>query len=626
MYFGKCFKCLCEICIYRQSHEEEIKLQNHQYHLDNADSIKVRKSQYNQIHRTEINQWQSEYNKRNRLEINLKKRKRIAKERASYTRSDRLFNFKQEIKDGPSYVCMSCQRALFIRGVQVLDEQQQVKLQAKCGSEFLKSIFVHNEDAEEEYYIFCHSCLIYIRRKEVPKIHVSNGLSLDKLVPELDLTELEKQLIAKSIVFMKIKKLPKNFQSGIVDRVINVPLSDEDITKVVTSLPRPPDEAGIIAVRLKRKMNLRQAHLEEFIRPHYVLRALRKLKELGNIHYKDIVINDKFMSSPEQMEVNEQEEEMDVDSESEPDSDCDDVLDAVKKCQSKQDSHTCLVPINPDEDIVMNETNETLYKKLKESGKSHEIAPGENKRPTYWCREEDFEVKAWPTLFPTGEYGLNHPRKVKISAQQYFNQRLLNIDPRCPKDMPYVFMAQQLTEQLALENQMSVAGLRGVKKQDGNAVRVHLKDPFSIFKNIKGTPKYWQAARNDLIAMVKNLGPFHVFFTLSCGEMNWSEIFVAILRRKGLKVEYIEDETGWNGNDENIIVHHNERKDKLNDFLAKMDLTKNQLMKDNVFLITRMFDDRVKSFIKNILMGPGKDKVPFKYYSYRIEIQARGKS
>ena len=607
-------------------HKDEIKAQNHQHYLNNADKIKVRQSNYDNLHQDEKRAYQSQYNKRNRIWINLKKRSRIAKVKSTYSKDDRLLSFKDEIKDGPSFVCMSCQRALFSRGVQVLDEKQQVTLQAKVGSEFLKSIFVYKEDADEEHYIFCHSCLVYIRRKQVPKIHVSNGLSLDKLVPELDLTELEKQLIAKSIVFMKIKKLPKNFQSGIVDRVINVPLSDEDITKVVTSLPRPPDEAGIIAVRLKRKMTLRQAHLEEFIRPHYVLRALRKLKELGNIHYKDIVINDKFMSRPEQMEVNEHEEEMDVDSESEPDSDCDDVLDAVKKCQSKQDSHTCLVPINPDEDIVMNETNETLYKKLKESGKSHEIAPGENKRPTYWCREKDFEVKAWPWLFPNGMYGLNHPRVVQISAQQYFNQRLLNIDPRCPNDMPYVFMAQQLTEQLALENQMSVAGLRGVKKQDGNAVKVHLKDPFSIFKNIKGTPKYWQAARNDLIAMVKNLGPFHIFFTLSCGEMNWSEVFVAILRRKNFKVDYIEDDKGWSGNDDDIIVHHDKGTDKLNDFLEKMDCTKNQLLKDNVFLITRMFDDRVKSFIKNILMGPGKDKVPLKYYSYRIEIQARGKS
>ena len=426
---------------------------------------------------------------------------------------------------------------------------------------------------------------------------------------------------------MKIKKLPKNFQNAIVDRVINVPMSDADIVKVVTSLPRPPEEAGIIAVRFKRKMELRQAHLEEFIRPHFMLRALRKLKELGNIHYKDIEINENFMEMPEPMEVDDLVEEMNVDtSESENDSDCDDVLDAVKKCQSKQASHTCFVPINPEENIVMNETNETLYKKLTESGKSHEIAPGENKRPTYWCREEHFEVKAWPWLFPNGMYGLNHPRKVKLSAKQYFNQRLLNIDPRCSEDMPYVFMAQQLTETLDLENAMSVAGLRGVAKNDGIAVRVHLKDPFSIFKNIKGTPKYWQAARNDLIAMVKNLGPFHIFFTLSCGEMNWSEVFVAILRRKGYKVDYIENENGWDGSDENIMVQDDDGVvHKMFDFIEKMDDTKNQLLKDNVVLITRMFDDRVKSFIKNILMGSGKDKVPIKYYSYRVEIQARGK-
>ena len=127
--------------------------------------------------------------------------------------------------------------------------------------------------------------------------------------------------------------------------------------------------------------------------------------------------------------------------------------------------------------------------------------------------------------------------------------------------------------------------------------------------------------------MVKNLGPFHIFFTLSCGEMNWSEVFVAILRRKGYKVDYIENENGWDGNDENIIVQDDNGVEyKLFDFIENMDCTKQQLLKDNVFLITRMFDDRVKSFIKNILMGSGKDKVAIKYYNYRVEIQARGKS
>ena len=48
-----------------------------------------------------------------------------------------------------------------------------------------------------------------------------------------------------------------------------------------------------------------------------------------------------------------------------------------------------------------------------------------------------------------------------------------------------------------------------------------------------------------------------------------------------------------------------------------------ELFKDYTFLITRMFDARVASFVKNILKGGGRD-VPFRYYSYRVEFQARG--
>ena len=99
---------------------------------------------------------------------------------------------------------------------------------------------------------------------------------------------------------------------------------------------------------------------------------------------------------------------------------------------------------------------------------------------------------------------------------------------------------------------MDISGQRGVMKNDSDGVRVHLKDPFSMFAQIKGTPKYWQKARNELIAKVKVLGPFHVFFTLSCAEMRWSEIFVTILRRMGYKVEYNETENSWDGSDENI--------------------------------------------------------------------------
>ena len=407
---------------------------------------------------------------------------------------------------------------------------------------------------------------------------------------------------------------------AILDRVINVPIQDEDITKTVTSLPRPPDKAGVVGVRLKRKMDLKNAHIESFVRPHMLIEALKTFKSLGNVHYKDVQIDESFLEKPEN------ETPMDTDSDSgnsgsDSDSfDNDDILDAVKIGQAKKDSHTCMVPINPEEDIVVNDCNTTLYKKLKENGRSHEIAPGENKRPSNWCREKDFDVKAFPTLHPTGKYGLYFDRPVQISCQMYFNQRLLNIDDRFAEDMPYLFMAQQFTERRALERQMDISGQRGVVQKNGNSVNVSLKDPFSIFAQVKGTPKYWQKARNELVAKVKVLGPFQVFFTLSCAEMRWSEIFVAILRRKGYKVEYKEDTKGWDGNDDNIRVEGK----KLWEFVDSMAESKHELLKNHVFLVTRMFDERVKSFIKNLLMGKGSDNLHIMFYTYRIEMQDRG--
>ena len=606
---------------YYEKNSMEIRSKVAKYKRENSHEIRRKHSEYNQKNSELIKVKQRQYNKIKRIWINLKQRKRTTILKDSMTKKDRFVAFKQEIKDGPSFVCYSCDRALFQRGVSILQENDMIKLKEKAGESFLyEKIFRDDDDYSNSQWIFCHSCLTYIKKKEVPKIHVSNGLQLDDIPDSLKLTELEQQLIAKDIVFMKIKKLPKSRMNAILDRVINVPVQDEDIIKTVTSLPRPPDKAGIVGVRLKRKMDLKNAHIESFVRPHMLFEALKTLKNLGNIHYKDIEIDLDFLEKQDDIPM-----EIDSDSgSSDPDSDSfdnDDILDAVKKGQAKKDSHTCLIPINPEEDIVVNESNTTLYKRLKESGRSHEIAPGENKRPSNWCREKDFDVKSNPTLHPSGQYGLNHDRPVKISAQMYFNQRLLNIDDRFAACIAYLFMAQQFTERLALERQMEISGQRGVAQRHGDTVKVSLKDPFSMFAQVKGTPKYWQKARNELIAKVKVLGPFQVFFTLSCAEMRWSEIFVAVLRRKGYTVKCIEEEDkGWDGNDDNILVNGK----KLWDFVESMDQTKHELLKDHVVLVTRMFDERVKSFIKNLLMGKGKDKVSFLYYTYRIEMQDRG--
>ena len=124
--------------------------------------------------------------------------------------------------------------------------------------------------------------------------------------------------------------------------------------------------------------------------------------------------------------------------------------------------------------------------------------------------------------------------------------------------------------------------------------------------------------------IVQQLGPFHLFFTLSCAEMNWSEIFVSIFLNMDPKysVRRSESNGAWSGDDSDIFIKYGDGEEMpLWDYVNNLPISKHNLLKNHVMLITRIFDNRVKSFIKNILMGEGKDKLPIKYYTYRVEFQ-----
>ena len=70
-----------------------------------------------------------------------------------------------------------------------------------------------------------------IRKNTIPKTHFSNGLELEKVPEELQLTDLEQQLIARSLLFMKVKKLPTTRMKAMVDKVISVPIGKNFFTR-----------------------------------------------------------------------------------------------------------------------------------------------------------------------------------------------------------------------------------------------------------------------------------------------------------------------------------------------------------------------------------------------------------
>ena len=128
-----------------------------------------------------------------------------------------------------------------------------------------------------------------------------------------------------------------------------------------------------------------------------------------------------------------------------------------------------------------------------------------------------------------------------------------------------------------------------------------------------GTPRCWQRKKYDLIAKIENLGPFHLFFTLSCAEKRMNENFTTFLQEHD--VRYII---------ENGLEHCTVDGIPLEEFLQKEENeSKHEFIRKNILTATLNFNHRVEEFIKNIFMnkhGPCNGD----YYNYRVEFQLRG--
>ena len=221
------------------------------------------------------------------------------------------------------------------------------------------------------------------------------------------------------------------------DKVISVPIECDDVTKTVAQLPRHPEDAEIVAVQLKRRLQLKNSHLQEYIRPQKIIKALQSLKgPFSNPFYQDIEINEGFLNKPviegdemevdsasqihereldeeyerDQQEIREREEEnarkameasvierekarsstdddgegvestmepeakTGADEDEESEDEHDTRLTSVKNFQSKQENNTCLLPIDMASKIRMNPAKSAMTVSTKT--RSIQIAPG----------------------------------------------------------------------------------------------------------------------------------------------------------------------------------------------------------------------------------------------------------
>ena len=88
----------------------------------------------------------------------------------------------------------------------------------------------------------------------------------------------------------------------------------------------------------------------------------------------------------------------------------------------------------------------------------YQCAPGENNIPKYILLDIDFEVLAFPDLFPHGGGGYHSAnRKVKLPIRKYFQQHLLNVDGGFAQNIEYLFCAQYIADIKQIESDATLA-------------------------------------------------------------------------------------------------------------------------------------------------------------------------
>ena len=284
---------------------------------DNAKAIKesekARQSQWRAKNKEALKKKRQDNAKAIKESEKVRQSESRSKKRKSVTCQGRVLAFKRDIIDGPNFVCFSCNRCLFKRSVRILKENDISKLIAKIGPDlFIEAgleACINNTEL-----IVCYGCFNSLSKNKFPSLNVNNGLKVEQVPDDLScISDLEQQLIARSLMFMKIKKLPTSRMGAVVDQVISVPIEQTDVVKNVSKLPRHPSDAQIVAVKLKRKLEYKTAVLEEFIRPKTVIRALEILKECGNEYYQHINVDKDFMVTNTETEKKDSDEDENVD-------------------------------------------------------------------------------------------------------------------------------------------------------------------------------------------------------------------------------------------------------------------------------------------------------------------------
>ena len=497
---------------------------------------------------------------RSRAKLRQYEQTKVEKRRRGGSVTSRRIKFQKAVLRGPEFGCSCCHRKLYRKSVTIISERLRGKIseasekirsnfkaqgsnkvfhskikakQSDDQEDLLKMLEKHQFKSVDNVYYLCSTCKSALLDGKMPSMAVGNGLELhtDPKCPQL--TELENNLIAHTINFQKIVLLHRSRWLQGQGKMISVPVKAYDVMNTVKQLPRLPSEAGLVPIKLKRKKQYKGHVRQELIRPEMVFKALRYLRKAGHPLYQDYDSEEGYWKRLEEKDkrgfmlltgtddleeedlealpVNAenapvpdevpQEEDGDKDLNFELDREEEEIQnDPVRRNHFNYSEYSCLVNGSPE--IFLDDDGNQAAPEC--------FAPAEGKKPVNFLNHPNWGISSFPTMFPDGKFGMNYKRTKKVTAQEFFQQRILNKDNRFSKNPGFCFAAMSYVEALRLRNNANMTGMRGKRVEGKEGVSVEIKDPCAVFDKVPGTPKYFQKSKFDMISKFENIGPFQV--------------------------------------------------------------------------------------------------------------------
>ena len=159
------------------------------------------------------------------------------------------------------------------------------------------------------------------------------------------------------------------------------------------------------------------------------------------------------------------------------------------------------------------------------------VAPGEGNKPLSIFRDQYSEELAYPGIFLGQKRPENKDRLVSIHYSDNCKSGLQRSDRRAAMCVENIFFKTKKLQMKILLGKSQVA-LRRCKgnsktlnaaqlKQEGAIEKLIHHEGFQFLRALRGSPPYFEKAKKDLFAMIRQLGPASLFCSFSSAETQW---------------------------------------------------------------------------------------------------------